>query len=89
MMDLLLDERGNTWLMNEAGTTHAAWFKLDDGCFLEVTVEPDNYPGFYVRLTKKSETEIAAHINANLQGWFIRKCHLSGVQQTNNQIAEE
>src|SRR5579872_6466409 len=68
-----LCERGNSWFISEDGTSHAAWFKLPDGHFLVITVEPGDYPGFFVQVSENSEEYIAHLINTNLEGWLVRK----------------
>lgn len=83
------NERGNTWLVTEEGDNHIAWFKLDDNHFLEVAVEPYNYPGFKVNVIESTEAELAEHINTKCAGWLIRKCNVEGVNQQFGYVACE
>ena len=47
-LDLFLNERGNTWLCSEECISHVGYFRLGESKWLEVSVYPDNYPGFHV-----------------------------------------
>ena len=76
-------ERGNTWLANDGGD-HAAWIRLNDKQFLEITITPDNYPGLQVSIKETSEKKLVRHINKNLKGWFVRKCNVTGVKIDEN-----
>jgi hypothetical protein len=75
-------ERGNTWLVSESN--HVAWFDLPDGKRLEVSVTPDNYPGFYVTVLeddKGSDAGLLAHVKKLVDdGWIVRKCNIPGFE---------
>lgn len=87
--DFYACERGNTWLEQQGTGNHVAWFKLDDGHFLEVAVEPANYPGFKVAVVAETEAGLARHINEKCQGWLVRKCNTEGVKSENGCVAGE
>jgi len=79
--DLLrLDEPGNIWLTD--GENHVAWFLLDGALrdgeikLLEVSVCPQNYPGFEVREIFISPAKLAEHINERCGGWLVRKLNI-------------
>ena len=79
--DLLISEKGNTWLCDDDGN-HVAWFTIE-GRFVEVSVTPGNSPGFYLRALPDDENDpekIAKHINRNLSGWTVRRCNINGVE---------
>jgi len=78
--DLLISEKGNTWLSDYDGN-HVAWFKIDER-FVEISVTPGNSPGFYLRALPDDENcpdKLARHINLNLSGWTVQRCNLNGV----------
>jgi len=85
--DFYACERGNTWLAKEDTGNHVAWFKLDDDHFLEVAVEPSNYPGFKVAVIEKPEAGLAKHINEKCQGWLVKKCNVPGVNVEDDYVA--
>jgi len=79
--DLLVSEKGNTWLCDDDGN-HVAWFKIE-GRFVEVSVTPGNSPGFYLRALPDEENDpdkIARHINGSLQGWQVRRTNIPGIE---------
>jgi hypothetical protein len=76
---LSLCERGNTWLTGDDGG-HYALFDIGHAELLEVSITPDNYPGFSVTRIQKTEEELAAHIKEHFAGWYARKCHIDGVE---------
>jgi hypothetical protein len=71
-------ERGNTWLQDN--DNHVFWAHLDGDRWLESTVTPGNYPGFFVRVIETTEEKLAAHINKNCQGWSINHLNIKGVK---------
>jgi hypothetical protein len=83
-LDWDADEKGNTWLVDEACENHVAWFDLPGTPLrrLEVAVTPGNSPGFEIQvLTPEHSTNehLARHINTKLKGWHIRRCNIDGV----------
>jgi hypothetical protein len=79
--DLLVSEKGNTWLCDDDGN-HVAWFKIE-GRFVEVSVTPGNSPGFYLRLLTEKECcdeKIARHVNKNLRGWHVVRMNIAGIE---------
>lgn len=86
--DFVDTERGNTWLIQEDGynTNHVAWILLwqntepdKPSAYLEVSVTPANYPGFYVGRVDRTSEQLREHIQVKLQGWQVRKCNIPGV----------
>lgn len=76
-----VNERGNTWLMDDGGN-HVAYFRLPNSdCKLEVTVTPENYPGFCVKIIpadKATDEILGNHINSLLKrGWTIQKNNIN------------
>lgn len=74
-----LTERGNTLLLNPDSHGFVAWCGLPNGNFLEVTWEPDNYPGLGVVEVTLTQDKLVEHINS-LHGWEIDRCNLPGVR---------
>ncbi len=79
--DLLhVNEPGNIWLTD--GESDVAWFLLDGALrdgeikLLEVSVCPQNYPGFEVHEIFISPAKLAEHINKKCEGWWVRKLNL-------------
>jgi len=83
----MASEKGNTWLSDEDGN-HMAWFRVN-GRFLEVSVTPENSPGFWVRVLPDEDTteKIAKHINDNLSGWTVVRCQLGGLKIVEGKVA--
>lgn len=71
-------ERGNVWLYDDMD--HNAWFKLEPGCWLQLSIRMMNYPSLNVSTCRMTEAELAAHINANLVGFKVMKCNIDGVK---------
>jgi len=78
-------ERGGTWLSNDDGR-HIMWTPMDSELYLEAAVNPDNYPGFVVKVIRSTEQSLVDHINENLVGWYARRCNLKGVNIDNNMV---
>ena len=84
----MASEKGNTWLSDEDGN-HMAWFRVD-GRFLEVSVTPENSPGFWIRVLPDEENnqgKIAEHINKNLSGWTVVRCNIGGLTIVEGKVA--
>lgn len=78
---LSLNERGNTWLMQE--DNHVAWFTLENGQRLEVSVTPGNYPGFLVTILPpemSTDEHLTKHIHDKCDGWTVCRCNIHGVR---------
>lgn len=71
-------ERGNNLFTNDEQLV--AWLHIEGDWWLEVSHNPGNYPALNVGPVLLSKSELVAHINAKLGGWFARKCNLAGVQ---------
>ena len=71
-------ERGNTWLTEE--DNHIAWLRLREGCYLEVSIFRDDYPGLNVSVVRMTEKKLAARIRTKFGGWFARKLNVDGVE---------
>ena len=74
-------ERGNIWLTQTEEGYHAAYFHLrnvGDGkmLLLEVSIVPENYPGFNVGLVEITPEDLAKHLNEKCNGWYVRKLNL-------------
>lgn len=70
-------ERGNTWLVSEEGN-HLAYFNLPNGGVMEVSIVPENYPGFEVStLNKKAIKGLSKHLKDLVAtgNWIVRKAH--------------
>lgn len=79
--DWMASEKGNTWLCDDDGN-HMAWLRMGDR-IVEISVTPGNSPGLWVRVLPPEEGDhkkIARHINGNLKGWSVRRCHIEGVE---------
>jgi hypothetical protein len=77
-------ERGNTWFVSADGMNHVIYVDTPDPARkLEVTVTPENYPGFYVKLLsveKSTATTLAAHLTGLVRdGWTPRRIGVEGV----------
>lgn len=72
-----LCERGNTWLTN--GENHVAWFREGKTTWLEIAINPQNYPGFEIQVIDSTEEELCQHIHEKCHGWYSRKCNILGV----------
>jgi hypothetical protein len=83
----MASEKGNTWLSDEDGN-HMAWFRVD-GRFLEVSVTPENSPGFWIRVLPEEDTEekVAKHINDNLSGWTVVRCNIGDLKMVEGKVA--
>jgi len=83
----MASEKGNTWLSDEDGN-HMAWFRVN-GRFLEVSVTPENNPGFWIRVLPDEDTseKVAKHINDNLSGWTVVRCHIGGLNIVEGKVA--
>ena len=82
-------ERGNVALSQPDGTgwgsNEAFWVIDGDYAVLEITFTP-NYPAWQVASCKISLEELAKHINTNLQGWYVRKANIDGLNMDEEQI---
>ena len=76
-------ERGNTMLSSGDGDM-VAWLSLPQGCRLEISFCPDNYPALNVRVTDLGDDQLADHINTNLKGWIVERCNISNVHVVGN-----
>jgi hypothetical protein len=83
-------ERGNIWLCTEEMEKHLAYFRMPGkDNWLEVSLVPENYPGFNVGVINLSEKGLAAHIQARCDGWVVRKMNISGVKVKDNYVDSE
>lgn len=78
----VINERGNTWLTN--GESHVFWHDNGDGTWLEITVTPENSPGFYIGLVETTEEKLRQHIAKECEGWWVKRCNISDVQLDEN-----
>jgi len=76
-------ERGNTWLMDsEEGDYILIGLDVNEDVnaksqFLEISILPENYPGFRVQTINESITDMIAYIQERYEGWFCRKWNLT------------
>lgn len=80
-------ERGNTWLTAEGD--HYALIELAPNRHLEISMRLANYPGLNVTVVDADEATLAAHIRQHFAGWDVRKCHVPGVEISDDQIVGE
>ena len=78
-------ERGNTLLSSGEGN-FVAWLDLPCDYKLEVAWCPDNYPALTVRVVDLGDEDLASYINANLGGWLVHKCNVSGVDVVSGRV---
>ncbi len=74
-------ERGNIWVTQTEEGYHAAYFhlrNLPDGkmLLLEMSIVPENYPGFNVNVVEITPEDLAKHINERCDDWYVRKLNL-------------
>ena len=77
MVELDVTERGNVALYRD--NSEILWVLSGDRAILEVSINSHNYPAWGVKEIDISVEDLAIHINANLQGWFIRKSNIEGL----------
>lgn len=71
-------ERGNVALTD--GPSAVLWVMDGDTAIKEVSYTPDNYPAWYINTDCAiSSEELVKHINKNLQGWFVQKANVEGI----------
>ena len=70
-------ERGNVALSSEGA--EALWVIDGDYAVLEITFSGDNYPAWQVASCRITLEDLARHINTNLQGWYVRKSNIDGL----------
>tara|TARA_Y100000034_G_scaffold127663_1_gene180911 strand:- start:4 stop:327 length:324 start_codon:yes stop_codon:yes gene_type:complete len=70
-------ERGNIWLVSD--DIHMGYFKIEGDIWLEVSVCPENTPGFNICTIEATEEELAKHITKEHAGYFARKLNIDGV----------
>ena len=73
----IFSECGNTWLVD--GFRQYFLSNLGEDNWLEITINPENYPGFMVHVITGTEEKMVAHIQKEWIGAFVRKCNLDGV----------
>lgn len=84
------NERGNTWLMDDDGN-HIIYVDVTPKNRMEITIRPEDYPGFSVSMLKDSDStdeHLSKHINQNYGGWNVRKCNIEGVELDGQMVAE-
>ena len=70
-------ERGNVALTD--GSSAVLWVMDGDTAIKEISYTPDNYPAWYVNDCEIAVEELVKHINENLQGWFVQKANVEGI----------
>jgi len=69
-----ITERGNTSLIEgECGGGTAMYCELEEGKWLEVVMQPENYPAWHIAIQDKSKSEIRTHIEENFGNYFLQK----------------
>lgn len=81
-------ERGNLALSDGDGG-EILWVIEGDKVTFEASFNPYNYPAWNLRAMDKPVSEIVAHVNANLQGWEVRKNNVEGLNLDGEKIAED
>ena len=81
MIDLMTElnkygvtERGNTSLVEaECGGGTAMYVELEEGKWLEVVMQPENYPAWFIAIQDKTKSEIRTHIEENYGNYYFQK----------------
>ncbi|MFW6159378.1 MAG: hypothetical protein ACOC8E_08485 [Planctomycetota bacterium] len=87
-----LCERGGALLLSPKGAGMLAYLPVADEAWLEVSLQEENYPALYVSLVRRTEAELAEHINRRFggTGWFVRKMNIDGVEvDSANRVASD
>lgn len=72
------NERGNVALTN--GASAVLWVMDGNTAIKEVSYTPDNYPAWHLDTDCSiSSEDLVEHINENLQGWFVQKANVEGI----------
>lgn len=72
-------DRGNVMLTCEDCDDFSFYGRLPSGGWLEVTYRLGNYPKVNVAALDISDEQLAQHINDKLQGWFVDKANVNGL----------
>ena len=81
------DERGNVSL--SLGPSAVIWILSGSEVVQEIAYTPDNYPAWSVcNATNMSLKCLADHINENLQGWYVHKMNIEGVNVSEDGTVE-
>jgi hypothetical protein len=74
-------ERGNVALSGvDFDVNCEVLWVIDDGkAVLEVTFNSGNYPAWQITSCNITSEDLAKHINKNLQGWYVRKGNIDGL----------
>lgn len=69
-----ITERGNTSLIEgDCGGGSAMYVELEEGKWLEVVMQPENYPAWFIAIQDKSKSEIRTHIEENFGNYYLQK----------------
>jgi hypothetical protein len=80
--DFVENERGNTWLMSDDdGHYILIGIEVDEddietSQYLEITLVPNNYPGFYIQTIQTYNSELLETIQDSFAGWDVRRWNL-------------
>lgn len=78
MLEEGINERGNLSFRNEEGSA-VLFAYVDDGVWLQAAFTPVNYPAWEVSTFSAVDEDLIEHIHENLDGWYVDKCNLDGV----------
>lgn len=60
------------WVFTESLEKQVAWFQLKERLWLEVAMEPDNWPGLSATLIWWEDDDFRDHLLNNCRGWYVR-----------------
>ena len=86
---MIHSERGNVAL--SCGPSAVFWVIENNNAVKEVSYTPDNYPAWCLDDNCSLTVEtLVKHINENLQGWFVHKANVDGINiDESGTVAEE
>lgn len=69
-----ITERGNTALFEADSEGGAAFFsEIEEGKWLEITMNPDNYPAWNVSIQDRNLGEMRSYIEENFGNYYFQK----------------
>ena len=76
---LVHSERGNLYLESRDGAA-ILWVIEEEHVILKTCYFPGDYPAWSVAVDLQEPlARVVESINANLQGWYVRKCNVTGI----------
>lgn len=79
------DEKGHNLFIHPDGEGMIGWLRVyeaaePDRTWLEIQFLQCNSPALTVGFVYMTEDQLTKHIHKYLDGWFVRRCNLDGVQ---------